>query len=105
MGVGWQNESDLVVTVADGRAPNPEAFSNAFRTIAKRAGLPLIRLHDLRHSYATAALADGVPIKVLSQRIGHADVGVTLKIYAHVMPGDEEDAATRAERLLPRRSV
>ena len=54
-------------------------------------------LHDLRHSYATAALAAGVSVKVLSQRIGHADVGVTLAIYAHVLPGDDEDAARRAD--------
>lgn len=100
MGAGWQNVDDLVVTVADGSAPNPEAFSNTFRKLAERAALPNIRLHDIRHSYATAALADGVPVKVVSQRIGHADVGVTLKVYAHVMPGDDISAAVRADRLL-----
>lgn len=56
--------------------------------------------HDLRHSYATAALASGVPVKVVSQRIGHADVGVALKVYAHALPGDDEDAALRADSLL-----
>ena len=44
--------------------------------------------------------AHGVPVKVVSQRIGHADVGVTLKVYAHVLPGDDEDAALRADSLL-----
>jgi len=88
------------VTVADGSAPNPESFSNLFQKLAADAGLPVIRLHDLRHSYATAALANGVPVKVLSQRIGHADVGVTLKIYAHVMPGDDVEAALRADSVL-----
>lgn len=100
MGAGWQNAGDLVVTLADGAAPNPEAFSDLFRSLAKQAGLPSIRLHDLRHSYATAALAAGVPVKGLSQRIGHADVGVTLKVYAHVLPGDDEEAAARAESLI-----
>ncbi|MDQ3390792.1 MAG: tyrosine-type recombinase/integrase, partial [Actinomycetota bacterium] len=90
----------LVVTIGDGSAPNPEAFSNLFQTLARRAGLRPIRLHDLRHSYATSALAAGVPVKVVSQRIGHADIGVTLKVYAHVMPGDDEDAALRADALL-----
>lgn len=56
----------------------------------------MIRLHDTRHSYATASLAAGVPVKVLSQRLGHADVGVTLKVYAHVMSGDDEAAAALA---------
>ena len=57
--------------------------------------------HDRRvGSYATAALAAGVPVKVVSQRVGHADVGVTLRGYAHVMPGDDEDAALRADSLI-----
>lgn len=88
------------MTVADGSAPNPEAFSNTFRKLVKRAELPVIRLHDLRHSYATVALADGVPVKVVSQRIGHADVAVTPKVYAHVMPGDDRAAALLADDLL-----
>ena len=100
VGEGWSDRDGLVVTNVDGSAPNPEAFSNLFGDLARRAGLPVIRLHDLRHSYATAALAAGVPVKVVSQRIGHADVGVTLKVYAHVMPGDDEDAAMRADSLL-----
>jgi integrase len=97
---GWRNESDLVVTAVDGSTPNPEAFSNLFHDLAKRAGLRPIRLHDLRHSYATAALAAGVPVKVVSQRIGHADITVTLKVYAHVMPGDDEFAAAQSDALL-----
>ena len=99
-GALWADSSGLVVTNVNGSAPNPEAFSNLFVDLAKRAGLRQIRLHDLRHSYATAALASGVPVKVVSQRIGHADVGVTLKVYAHVLPGDDEDAALRADSLL-----
>ena len=60
MGAGWQDTAGLVVTVGDGSAPNPEAFSNLFHNLVKRAELRPIRLHDLRHSYATAALAAGV---------------------------------------------
>lgn len=99
-GASWADSSGLVVTNVNGSPPNPEAFSNLFVELAKRAGLPPIRLHDVRHSYATAALASGVPVKVVSQRVGHADVGVTLKVYAHVLPGDDEDAALRADSLL-----
>ena len=50
----------------------------------KAAKLPTIRLHDVRHSYATAALAAGVPVKVLSARLGHADISTT-QIYTHVL--------------------
>ncbi|MDQ3306769.1 MAG: site-specific integrase, partial [Actinomycetota bacterium] len=100
MGGGWRDRYNMVVTVADGSAPNPEAFSNLFHKLVKRARLRPIRLHDLRHSYATAALASGVPVKVVSQRIGHADITVTLKVYAHVMPGDDEDAAAKSDSLI-----
>ena len=89
-----------MVTLTDGTPPNPESFSILFGKLAERAGLRTIRLHDLRHSYATAALASGVPVKVVSQRLGHADIGVTLRIYAHVMPGDDAAAASMAEDLL-----
>lgn len=100
-GSRWQGaEHGLVVTKIDGSPPNPESFSNLFAKLVRRIGLPPIRLHDLRHSYATNALAAGVPVKVLSQRVGHADIGVTLAVYAHVMPGDDEDAARRADALI-----
>jgi len=62
-GASWADRSGLVVTNINGSPPNPEAFSNLFVDLAERAGLPQIRLHDLRHSYATAALASGVPVK------------------------------------------
>jgi integrase len=57
------------------------------------AGLPQIRLHDVRHSYATAALAAGVPPKVISQRLGHATIAITMDTYSHVIPGLDEQAA------------
>jgi integrase len=100
MGAGWLNQAGLVVTLANGSPINPEAYSNLFVKLVRRASLPMIRLHDLRHSYATSALASGVPIKVLSQRLGHADITVTLKIYAHVLAGDDQAAAALADGLL-----
>ncbi|HUF98449.1 MAG TPA: tyrosine-type recombinase/integrase, partial [Ilumatobacter sp.] len=93
MGEGWQGGHDRVVTEPDGSPVHPNTLSRRFKALCVAADLPAIRLHDVRHSYATAALAAGVPVKVLSARLGHADVGVTLKIYAHVMPGDDEAAA------------
>ena len=59
----------------------------------------------MRHSYATAALAAGVPVKTLSQRIGPADVGVTLRVYAHVLSGDDEAAVDLVAALIARNSV
>ena len=66
----------------------------------KRVGLPAIRLHDVRHSYATAALAAGIPAKIVSERLGHANVQITLDTYSHVIPGLDEQAAATVARLI-----
>lgn len=100
IGGAWRGDADLIVTETDGAPVHPQMFSRRFKAHAKACGLPAIRLHDTRHSYATVALAAGVPVKVLSQRLGHADIGVTLRIYAHVMPGDDEAAATLAANAI-----
>ena len=65
-----------------------------------RVGLPSIRLHDVRHSYATAALAAGIPAKIVSERLGHANVQITLDTYSHVIPGLDEQAAATVARLI-----
>lgn len=62
----------------------------------RRAGLPAVDVHGIRHSYATAALRAGVSPEVLSARLGHADVAITLSIYALLRAGDDQDAAARA---------
>ena len=65
------------------------------------ADLPKIRLHDLRHSYATLALKAGVHPKVVSERIGHVTVGFTLDTYSHVTPSIAREAADAvASRIL-----
>jgi integrase len=57
-------------------------------------------VHDLRHTHATILLRDGVPVKVVSERLGHASVTITLQIYAHVMPGMQAAAAARFAALI-----
>jgi integrase len=65
-----------------------------------RRGLPAIRLHDLRHTYATLLLAHGVPVKVVSERLGHASATITLTVHQHVHPGLGREAAERFAALL-----
>jgi integrase len=67
---------------------------------ASAAGLPPIRLHDVRHSYATAALAAGIPAKVVSERLGHATIAITLDVYSHVIPGMDAAAANAVANLI-----
>jgi integrase len=62
--------------------------------------LPKIRLHDLRHTRATLLLADGVPVTVVSERLGHADATITLTVYRHMHPGMSREAAERFAALL-----
>jgi integrase len=64
----------------------PWSYTSGFGK-GHRAALPRIRLHDVRHSYATAPLAAGVPPKVISQRLGHAPIAITMDTYGHVIAG------------------
>jgi len=65
-----------------------------------RAGLPRVRFHDLRHSFASMMLSEGVRVDVVSRMLGHASPSITLSVYAHLMPGDEEAAVERLERRI-----
>jgi integrase len=85
--------SGLVFTNPDGSEITPNRFSIWFRTAVRRADLRAIRLHDLRHTYATLALRAGTPVKVVSARLGHANITITLQTYAHALPQDDEAAA------------
>ena len=104
-GTGY-GETDLVFTWEDGRPVHPDVIRQRFNRLVTRLKLPPIRLHDLRHSYATAALAAGVHPKIVSERLGHASVAFTLTQYSHVLPGvDREAAETMADLMLGRAPV
>ena len=94
MGAGWTDQG-LVFGRVDGGPLHPERFTRTFRDRVRQLGLPPIRLHDLRHGWATLALADGVHPKVVQERLGHATIGVTLDIYSHVTDSLRTDAAER----------
>jgi len=80
-------DTDLVFTYLDGTPLDPSTVSHAFTRILRKAGLPHIRFHDLRHTHATLMLKAGVHPKVVSERLGHASVAFTLDTYSHVVPG------------------
>jgi integrase len=90
----------LVFTNEDGQALHPWAVSRFFRAAVKRALLPEIRLHDLRHTHATLALQAGIHPKVVSERLGHATVSITLDTYSHAIPAMQEEAAVRIANLV-----
>ncbi len=93
------NVDDFVFIRLDGSPINPSAVTLAFRRIIKRAGLRGIRIHDLRHTHASLMLTAGIHPKVVSERLGHANIGITLDIYSHVLPGLQEAAADKFDRI------
>jgi integrase len=92
-GDGW-TETGLVFTQENGEALHPEVITRRFRQAVKKAMLPAIRLHDLRHTHATLALRAGIHPKVVSERLGHSTVSFTLDVYSHAIPAMQEEAAS-----------
>jgi len=102
-GADYQDH-DLVASWENGGSIHPRSFSQTFERIVKRAGIRRIRLHDLRHTHATLALKAGVPVKVVSERLGHESPAFTLKQYAHVIPGMQAAAAAAVAELVKEQS-
>ena len=93
-GPAW-SDSGYLFTTEVGEPLRPATVSLAFERAVGRAKLPAIRLHDLRHVSATLALLAGVPVHVVSARLGHADPAITLRVYSHCLPTSQRDAAAR----------
>jgi integrase len=98
-GPAW-TDTGLVFTREDGQVLHPERVSKRFTRLVRDAGLSPISLHGLRHSYATAALAAGQPLKVVSERLGHASTSITANLYQHVLPSMDERTANAVANLI-----
>lgn len=98
LGEAWPS-TGLVFTRNDGTPWHPEYVSKHFTQLARAAGVPIIRLHDLRHTHASLALKGGVHLKVMQERLGHSSISVTANMYSHVTPGLQQDAADRVADL------
>jgi integrase len=100
LGLGSPKDDDLVFTAIDGSPLHPGQFSDRFDRLVKAAGVPRINFHGLRHTHATLALAAGVHPKVVSERLGHSTVSITLDTYSHAIPAMQEEAAGRVAALV-----
>ena len=97
-GAAWHDD-DLVFTSTVGGRIYPPDISRSFQRLTDRAGLPRIRLHDIRHTHATQLAGENT--KVVTERLGHSTTAYTQDAYQHVLPGMQRDAARRfRERLL-----
>lgn len=95
------NPEGFVFSTQQGEGRRPNALTQQVNRALEACGLGRFTLHDLRHAHATHLLAAGKPLKAVSQRLGHADVGVTMRTYQHVTAKDDEALADFAEGLLP----
>lgn len=101
LGPAYQDKG-LVFCKEDGSPVDPRNFTKRFQRILRAAGLPQVRLHDLRHTHASLLLARGVHPKVVQERLGHASITMTLDLYSHLAPGLQEAAAATLNGLVER---
>ncbi len=98
-GESW-SEHGLIFTMANGSPIHFRVLMRYFKNLLKVAGLPEIRFHDLRHTAASLMLNHGIPVIVVSRRLGHARPSITLDIYGHLIPGMQEEAALMIDELI-----
>ena len=99
-GAAWEDHG-LVFTNELGRPMEATNLRRRFfQPLLERAGLPRIRFHDLRHTAATLLLGEGVHPKIVSERLGHSRVGITLDLYSHVTPTMQREAAASVDAVL-----
>lgn len=97
---GYRNESNLVVTSENGKPVNPRNLLRQFYNIIEEAKVPRISFHDLRHTHATIMMEQGENPKVVSERLGHSRVGITLDLYSHVSDDLQKEAAKKFEETI-----
>jgi integrase len=109
MALQLARDDALMLGDQEGRHLHPERFTRTFGAEVARcrkalgdSAVPVIRLHDLRHTHATLLLLAGVPVHVVSERLGHASPVITMQVYAHVLPGSQREAAELFASLVER---
>ena len=100
-GEKWQ-ENDLIFPTDIGTTSDRDNLRKDFNRLLKNAGLPAIRFHDLRHSYAVAALQSGIDIKTVQENLGHHSASFTLDVYGHVSERMRRDGAERMDQFIRR---
>lgn len=93
----------MIFSQVDGSPIPPDRLTNRFKDIAVTAGLPVIRLHDGRHTAASLALEAGLDIKIVSDQLGHSTTRITQDLYTHVRQQLHNEGAAKILNLLPKR--
>jgi integrase len=98
----WE-ENGLVIDSRNGNPRHPDTLSAGWSRFVRTLGLPGVRFHDLRHAHATLLLLQGVHPKIVSERLGHATIAITLDTYSHVLPSMQSQAVEAFDSLFPAR--
>lgn len=98
-GADWQ-EHDLVFPSSTGTPIEPTNLNRRFKKLLRNASLPQYRFHELRHTHASLLLLQGTHPQIVSERLGHSDIATTLRLYSHVIPSLQNDAALNIEKIL-----
>lgn len=91
---------DLVACTHHGTPLNPSNVRRTFARLINLSNVPKIRFHDLRHTHATLLLSRGINVKIISERLGHSNIKVTLDTYSHVLPSMQEEVARKLDEII-----
>lgn len=100
LGLGRIDDEAFVFTRADATPWNPNELSRQFSRLVRRKKLGAIRFHDLRHGHASLAFAAGVPLRTISESLGHSSIGITSSIYVHLLDEGRREKAQRLDAYL-----
>lgn len=94
------NDQDFICALENGNPYRPHYISDLFRENIIKLGYPRIRFHDHRHTHATMLLSKGINPKIVSERLGHSTINITLDIYTHVLPNMQKEAVKKLDSIL-----
>ncbi|MGY3314661.1 integrase [Peribacillus simplex] len=94
------HDLDLIICTKSGNPMIPRNFRKEFYNLTEKIGLPKIRFHDLRHTHATILIQQNVNVKLISERLGHADIETTLNTYSHVLPDMQRSVSDKLDKII-----
>lgn len=97
---GEYQDNDLVLPTRDGKPMIPRNFRKEFYKLVDTLGLPPIRFHDTRHTHATMLIQQNIHVKLISERLGHADIQTTLNTYSHVLPNMQKEVSNQIDKII-----
>lgn len=93
-------DHDLVLSTSQGTPLNPSNVLRTLKRLILNTNIPKIRFHDLRHTHETLFLANGINVKVISERLGHSNIKNTLDIYSHVLPTMQKEVVRILDTII-----